>query len=343
MNKGFKLLLVAVALLLVVPAASFAQQYGKQSGTVTDVDGKPLSGVIVKTGKDQVKTGENGKFTFTQLPVGGHVFVFAAEGYQPKQVQKAVNAGLNNRPINAQLVKNELTPAQQAAMLAQEGVKLFQAQKISEALAMFNKALEINPADPNLHIYAGICLYQTGQYKESLTHILPIVAKAPQHPQLNMVAADNHFYLKEFEKALPFYSKLVTLNAADAGVYLNMGICYQLLKKNTEAVEAFNKVIALDANNADAFMRLGAIYAEDKNVEGTAEALEKFFTLKPGAPELKDLTPVLAEALLQVAIKKYEAGDLAAAKAAYEKIIKFAPETDQAASAKAGLEVIAGQ
>ena len=340
MKTGFKILLVAVALLLVIPAASFAQQYGKQSGTVTDVDGKPLAGVMVKCGRDTIKTGDNGKFTFTQLRAGGHIFMFAFEGYQPKQIQKAVNPGLNNRPIKVQLEKIKLSPAQQAAALAQEGLQLFQSRKVNEALAKFNAALELNPGDINLHYYAGICLSQTGKYDEALKHLLPVLEKAPNNPQVTMIVADDYFFQEKFKESLPYYEKLVALGQADDSAYLNMGIAYQRTDADDKAVEAFNKVVALKPDNADAYMRLGAIHAKNKNAEGTAAALEKFFTLKPNAPELKDLKPVLAEALLQVATKLFEDGDKAGAKAAYEKIIKFAPDTDQAESAKAGLEVI---
>lgn len=342
MNRSIKLLLVVAALLLVVPAASFAQQYGKMSGTVTDEEGKPLIGAIVKSGKDQVKTGENGKFTFTQLRAGRHMFMVGMQGYQPKQLSANVNPGLNNRPLKVQLSKNELTPAQKAAAYAKSGLELFQAQKIAEALVKFEQALELNPGDMNLHYYAGICLSQTGKYADALTHLLPVLEKAPNHPQLNMIVADDYFFQEKFKESLPYYEKLVTLNQADASAYLNMGIAYQRTDADAKAIEALTKVTTLDPKNADAFMRLGAIHAKAKNAEGTAAALDQFFTLKPNAPEIKDLTPVLAEALLQVAIKKYEAGDVEGAKKAYQRIIEVAPTTDQATSAKAGLEVIGG-
>jgi Tfp pilus assembly protein PilF len=130
---------------------------------------------------------------------------------------------------------------------------------MSKGIEAYQKAIELNPADPATHNNFALALGKAHKYDDMT---------------------------KEFQKAAELKPE------AAGGYYYNMGAMLTNAGKADEATEAFKKAIAVDPNHAESYYQLGvALTAKmtmngDKPVPapGTVEALQKYLQLAPNGP-----------------------------------------------------------
>src|SRR5882762_3357674 len=91
---AFPVSLVA-ALACVLPSRGHAQSGGAVSGTVTEPDGQPLSGVVVAVqGLGlAVATNTTGRYVLSRVPAGQRLLQFRRIGYAARDVTVTVTAG----------------------------------------------------------------------------------------------------------------------------------------------------------------------------------------------------------------------------------------------------------
>jgi serine/threonine protein kinase len=70
--------------------------------------------------------------------------------------------------------------------------------------------------------------------------------------------------LKEYEKAIIYYTKAITLNPNYTSAYNNRGIAYKSLKEYEKAIIDYTKAIALDSNYTSAYNNRGLAYDDLK-------------------------------------------------------------------------------
>ena len=82
------------ALACALPIRGRAQSGGAVSGTVTDPDGQPLSGVVVELARPglSVATNATGRYVLRRVPAGHHTLRFHRVGYAPLQLTVDVTA-----------------------------------------------------------------------------------------------------------------------------------------------------------------------------------------------------------------------------------------------------------
>ena len=87
--------------------------------------------------------------------------------------------------------------------------------------------------------------------------------------------------LKEHEKAIADYNKVIALDPEYARAYNNRGTAYGKLKKHEKAFEDYNKAIALNPEDAIAYYNRGTAYDELKKHEKAFEDYNKAIALNP--------------------------------------------------------------
>lgn len=120
-----------------------------------------------------------------------------------------------------------------------EGIKLKDQKKYTEAVTSFKKAIALN-----------------ANYKEALYH-----------------AGWCSVELKNYNEALTLLQKAKTLWPNEPKVYLEMGYAYENLKKNTEAKDNYNKCISLKPDYALGYKYLAYLFYNEFNYK---KALENF-------------------------------------------------------------------
>jgi ribosomal protein S12 methylthiotransferase accessory factor len=129
------------------------------------------------------------------------------------------------------------------------GRNLLALDRQDEALAHFNKALEMNPSDedlPYIYSYLGNCLKDLEQYREAIVILEKGAEIDSTRPDIHNLLGFCHFKLEEYENAVSHFSKTIELNPSSAIDYANLGVNYRRLERKEEAIKYFELALSLD-------------------------------------------------------------------------------------------------
>ena len=204
-----------------------------------------------------------------------------------KALNDAFNAGMEaknakNYPVAIENLEKAsvLAPTQHAvwAQLGESYVSLGdsksgaeQQELFAKGIAAYTKAIEIKADDPSYHNNYALAL-----------------AKG-----------------KKMEQAQAELAKAAELDPPQAGKYFyNLGAVYVNTQQNDAAEAAFKKATELDPNYADAYYQEGLVMMSRVTLDkagkmqapaGTAEALQKYLTLKPDGANAEAAKAILEE------------------------------------------------
>ncbi|MGD1911776.1 MAG: trypsin-like peptidase domain-containing protein [Rivularia sp. (in: cyanobacteria)] len=166
-----------------------------------------------------------------------------------------------------------------------------------KALIEIEKAIQLQPENPNLYNEKYAVLTDLKRYKEAETAINKAIKLAPRadfynnrgtvyydqkkwelalddynkaiqiNPNYALAYNNRGFLYKEQKKwnlALVDYNKGIQINPKDALVYNNRGILYYEQKKWNLALDDYNKAIQIDSKYAIAYNNRGLIYKKQK-------------------------------------------------------------------------------
>jgi ribosomal protein S12 methylthiotransferase accessory factor len=123
--------------------------------------------------------------------------------------------------------------------------------KPSEALPCFSKALAMEPKEedlPSIYSYLGVCLKDLGRYREALKVLLEGERYDPERTDIQNLMGFCHYALKEHEKAIERFKKVIGINPASAIDYANIGSNYRDLGEREKAVRYYRLALELDPN-----------------------------------------------------------------------------------------------
>ena len=155
--------------------------------------------------------------------------------------------------------------------------------RTDEAIARFQKALELNPNAAETHSNLGRVLLQKGLINEALAEfqealkIDPSVAVA--HNNLGsalLQAGQMNDAITEFQKAL-------VLNPNIAGARYNLGNVHMERGETGEAITEYGKALAIDPNYAEARYNLGSALLKNGQVEQAIIEYRKTLQTNPNS------------------------------------------------------------
>ena len=205
----------------------------------------------------------------------------------------------------------------QSAQHLESALKLQLESKYDEAIQKYIKALEVTPKDPKLHYNIGTAFqakedfeHAGKAYKKSL-ELEPNNAKA----RIAIESLTNQIQNKKvkelssraielqssgnYQEAITTYLAAISLTPNDTALYYNLGTAYQANGDLPNAEKQYEKAIELDKNNE--------VYLN----------------------ALKSIKTEAANPLIQSAINKQNANDLAGAILDYQKALEAVPENAQ--------------
>jgi len=217
-----------------------------------------------------------------------------------KELNESFNAGMEAKRLQdwptaiTQLARAaELDPAQHVvwanlaeaqSSLAQSKVGAERDKANEDAIASYNKALELQPENAGYHNNLGLALVKAGKVDEGKQEL----------------------------------SKAAELDPTKGGMYyFNLGAVMINTGNTDGAIEAFKKATEVDPTHADAYYQLGtamvgaATIKDDGSVEpapGTVEAFKKYVELKPAGPFAESARQMI-QSLTQGVETSYESDD----------------------------------
>ena len=138
-----------------------------------------------------------------------------------------------------------------------KGLKLQEAGRIIEALALISKAAEIEPRSPYLRFRLGNLLGSLERWDEAIKELTTVIADNPLYGAVYNDRATIYFKQGKLEEAYQDIEKAAVLLANSAQVHRNKG--YVLVKKRQLAAAAvsYNKALSIDPESAETYNNLG--------------------------------------------------------------------------------------
>lgn len=185
--------------------------------------------------------------------------------------------------------------------LVEQGVKLHDAGKYSEAIAKYDEALKIDSTNMLVLAEKSLTLLHSGRFEECVAVCEYAIETNPGGYNLDMIYinyATCYDYLKQPEKAVEKYDEGIALFPELSLLYFNKGITLSGMEKYDEAINCMKSSLLLDplhAGSHNAIARLSHI--QSRNIPALL-AYCRFMVIEPegkrAALNLKNIEIIMA-------------------------------------------------
>jgi Flp pilus assembly protein TadD len=126
--------------------------------------------------------------------------------------------------------------------------------RLDEALIHFQKAIDLNPGDPQAHAEAYSCfadvLKKQGKIEQAIINYNNALQIKPDHAKTCNNLGNICFDRGQLDEALEYYHKAVDSDANDADMLSNLGMALQRKKDYEQAAEYYRRALALEPDDA---------------------------------------------------------------------------------------------
>jgi tetratricopeptide (TPR) repeat protein len=205
------------------------------------------------------------------------------------------------------------------------GIALLEAGKLSEALAVLQKALAQNPDDPELLYYYG---RTSGLLSKQVFDELE--ARFPNSARAHQMMAQDYAVLRDVPSAEREFFEALRLRPETAGLHLQLGELYARAQQWDKAEEQFRLETGIQPGSAEAFYRLGEALLQ----------LGKFHEAREALVHSDQLRQDMPQTLYQLGKAAAMDGDDAMAQKCWQHLLSLEKDTPLAAQAHFGLSGI---
>jgi len=198
--------------------------------------------------------------------------------------------------------------------------------KLQEALADFNRAIELDPQDQKFKSYysnRGTCLLQMGRFDEGLADYTKAIELDPSNAERYHWRSHAYIALNQYDKAVADMTEAMNLRPQDP----SLASCFAVLLADTAEVRDANRALAIaqqavqaDPTNAVYLRRLGQVYYRLGRHDQAIATLLKALQAHNGGPDSNDKRNA-AWAFLYLAMSQHELGKSDMAKEYYQKAL----------------------
>ena len=154
-----------------------------------------------------------------------------------------------------------------------EATQKMKLKQHKEAIADYDKAIELNPKDARAYYNRGNAKHQLKQHKEAIADYDKAIELNPKDAKAYYNRGNAKNELKQHKEAIADYNKAIELNPKDANAYNNRGVAKSNLKQHKEAIADYDKAIELKPEDAQAYYNRGLAYRElGKKEEADADS-----------------------------------------------------------------------
>ncbi len=188
------------------------------------------------------------------------------------------------------------------------------AADVDRALQSAQRALQIDPLQPDVRYALALIYSTTGQRDRAVEQLQQSIAKQPgrdmSHRLLGEVLAEQG----KVEAGIEEMKRAIALRPGYAENYSRLGVIYRRVGRYAEALRAFEEAVRLQPDNPDAYNRLGAAHLLTGNERAALEDFRQAVRLGGASP-----------AYGNIGLLEYRAGRHDAAVRAYEHAVQQRP------------------
>jgi protein O-mannosyl-transferase len=168
------------------------------------------------------------------------------------------------------------------------GVALFEKGQVDDAVAEYQKALEINPNYVAAHYNLGNALFRKGQLDEAITQYQKAVEISPNDAETHINLGNALFQKEQLDEAVGQFQKAVEINPNDAEAHYDLGNALFQKGQLDEAVAQFQKALEIDPNSFATHYNLGVALFQKGQLDGAITQFHEVLRLKPDFSPAQD-------------------------------------------------------
>ena len=168
------------------------------------------------------------------------------------------------------------------------GLALFQQGQVDDAIAQYQKAVEIYPNYVAAHYNLGNALLQKGQLDTALAQYEKAVEIDPNDAAAHINLGNAFFQKQQLDEAVAQFEKAVEINPNDAEAQYNLGNAFFQKGQLDEAVAQFQKALKIDPNSFATHYNLGGAFYQKGQLDEAITQFQEVLRLKPDFSPAQD-------------------------------------------------------
>ena len=200
-------------------------------------------------------------------------------------LQRGKEAGLKNDIVEQ--LKKRLDTARETDDSLQDQLKallnLYNRRQFKTALAKGITLISQFPSNPVIPNILGAIYAALEQYEEAIAHYNKAIELKPDSAEAYNNLGALFRKTNEYEKAITNYNKAIELKPESAEAYNNLGNIYNLVSRADDAVASYSRAIELNPDYTEAYNGLGAALNELGRYEEAITHYSKAIRLDPKA------------------------------------------------------------
>jgi tetratricopeptide (TPR) repeat protein len=165
-------------------------------------------------------------------------------------------------------------------LAARKPARLLRGTTTSQALSEYQRALEIDPSWPDIHLLIGSLLGLENRWDEAQAELKWQLQDHPGDSRAMVEIGSVHCRSGNYADAVPYLTQALTLDSNNYEANYRLGQAYLALSKDKLAIPFLERATHLSPQKSDPYYLLFRAYRTLKQPAKAASALEKFKRLK---------------------------------------------------------------
>jgi tetratricopeptide (TPR) repeat protein len=150
-----------------------------------------------------------------------------------------------------------------------------------QAMADFDRAIEIEPDNALAHLARGSVHRMLGQYQRAIADLNWVIQIEPDNALAHFGRGNSYLSLGRYQQAIADFNKAIQIEPYNAEAYISRGLAHYNLDRHKQAIADYDKAIGIEPDDAKAYYGRGVAYTKLGQPERARADLERAFELNP--------------------------------------------------------------
>jgi tetratricopeptide (TPR) repeat protein len=277
----------------------FRQRYASATialQALQELNKNPSATIIISpaTLPNRVKNPQNTKGIFWKLLLGIFILgigsfgaIFMLNRLNSKNAIELYNQG--NTLIQLQRYEEALATYEKAIDIKSDypqalygkGKALFQLKKYQESLIAYDQAIQIQPNYLEAWTNRGFVLVRLKRYSEAIATIDKVLQLKNDDPKVWQLKGDIFIKISQYNDAIKAYEQAINFQADNPELWYKKGLAFQNLKQYEEAITSYKKTVELKSDHELAWYNLGNCLVNLNRYEFALQAYDQAVQYNP--------------------------------------------------------------
>jgi tetratricopeptide (TPR) repeat protein/beta-lactamase regulating signal transducer with metallopeptidase domain len=207
--------------------------------------------------------------------------------------------------------------SEDAAAYISRGVSCFKKGQIEDAIADFDKAIDLDPGKAVAYVARGSAYYELDQLDNAISDYSKAIEINPDFAVAYQNRGSVYYRLGQLDNAICDYDKAIEINPDFAVAYHDRGSVYHSQGRSRDAISDYSKTLELNPEDAVTYTCRGTVYFSQGRYQKAFIDFNRAIELNPG----------YANAYINRGSCYYTRGNYGRAIADYKKALELNPES----------------